>query len=87
MTRSTKAKLWIETEKPPQLAQGETVTLVRSGAGPRRKGSSMAEVHVTLTNDKSGNSFTAHNPGQRPLALGAGQRVVAATKTWAIRME
>jgi hypothetical protein len=40
----------------------------------------MAEIHVTLTTDKSGNSFTVHNPGQHPLAPGAGQPVVAAAK-------
>jgi hypothetical protein len=41
----------------------------------------MAEAHITLTTDKSGNSFTLHNPGQTLIHPGAGAPVIAAAKT------
>jgi len=41
----------------------------------------MAEVHVNITSDASGNQIVFHNSGQVPLHPGAGQPVVAAAKT------
>jgi len=41
----------------------------------------MAEVHTTITTDKSGNQIVFHNPAQHPLPANAGQPIVAATKT------
>jgi len=41
----------------------------------------MAEVHVNITNDSSGNQVVFHNSGQVPLHPGAGQPVVAAVKS------
>jgi hypothetical protein len=41
----------------------------------------MAEIHVSITTDKSGNQITVHNPGVVPLPANAGQPVVATAKT------
>jgi hypothetical protein len=41
----------------------------------------MAEIHVNITSDSSGNQVVFHNSAQVPLAVGAGQSVSAASKT------
>ncbi len=35
----------------------------------------MAEVHVSVISDKSGNAVQVHNPGVTPLPVGAGQPI------------
>lgn len=41
----------------------------------------MAEVHVNVTSDASGNQIVFHNSGQVPLHPGAGQAVTATVKS------
>jgi hypothetical protein len=41
----------------------------------------MAEIHVNVTSDASGNQIVFHNSGQVPLAIGAGQTITPAVKT------
>jgi len=41
----------------------------------------MADVHVNITSDSSGNYFKVHNPAQHPLPVSAGLTVTASTKT------
>jgi hypothetical protein len=66
MIRNTKPKLWIETEKPPQLAQDETVTPAHSGAELRRKDSSMSKFDDKQIDIAIG-SQVIHTPsGQTP---------------------
>lgn len=40
----------------------------------------MAEVHTSITSDKSGNQIVVHNPGQTAAAVGAGVPATAAAK-------
>ena len=48
MIRSTKAKLWMETEKPPQLAQGVTVTPARWEEGKHGRSTKRRERVFTV---------------------------------------
>jgi hypothetical protein len=41
----------------------------------------VAEVHVNITSDNSGNQVKFHNPAQHPIPASAGQAVTASVKS------